>query len=468
MKTELRKPRFNHVAMSVSSDLLADEGRAELCRFYGDVFGWNELPTETVDRKKLVFGVHEIEQFVFLIADDSPMVCPRLDHYGLSVATMEELDAVFGRGDGIPGARRPRRHRRQGDDRPRDAEDHQHLHRVPAADDGRDPTLGVHVTLRYGAFAPQGWKLEYTGWGAADAWARTQEIALLAERVGYDHLWVYDHVETVPRREPTHVFEAFTTLAALAPITSTIRLGQLVTCSSYRNAGLLAKETACIDVFSGGRLILGLGAGWYEREYQAYDYPFLAPRERLRVLDETLTVVKRLWTEETVTFEGEHLRFDGAYCDPKPLQSLPPIWVGGGGEQVTLAIAARQADATNWQVGLDQFVHKSAVLREHCERIGRDPESIVRTHGPDCRLFDSDRELQAWLDSPGGGQLWGRGDPDEYVRDNLVGTPEQVAEKVQGFVDAGCAEFVLWFRDFPATESLERFMAEVVPAIAAP
>ncbi len=95
MKAELRKPRFNHVAMSVPADLLADNGRAELCRFYGRVFGWHELPTETVDRKKLVFGVHEIEQFVFLIADDAPMVCPRLDHYGLSVATIEELDAVL-------------------------------------------------------------------------------------------------------------------------------------------------------------------------------------------------------------------------------------------------------------------------------------------------------------------------------------------------------------------------------------
>ena len=95
MKAESRKPRFNHVAMSVPAELLGDSGRAELCRFYGDVFGWKELPTETVDRKKLVFGVHEIEQFVFLIADDAPMVCPRLDHYGLSVATIDELDAVL-------------------------------------------------------------------------------------------------------------------------------------------------------------------------------------------------------------------------------------------------------------------------------------------------------------------------------------------------------------------------------------
>lgn len=321
------------------------------------------------------------------------------------------------------------------------------------------------LTLRFGAFAPQGWKLEYDGWNAGDAWARTVELARLAEDLGYEHLWVYDHVETVPRREPTHVFEAFTTLAALAQHTQRIRLGQLVTCSSYRNAGLLAKEAACVDVVSGGRLILGLGAGWYEREYEAYGYEYLAPRERLRVLDETVQVIKRLWTEETVSFDGRYLHFDGAYCDPKPLQTLPEIWIGGGGERVTLRIAAEHADATNWQVGLDTFVHKSDVLRGHCERIGRAFDSIVRTHGPDCRLFDTERDLTAWLESPGGGHLWGSPDHARYVRDNLVGTVEQVTEKVQAFVDAGCREFVLWFRDYPESESLERFAREVVPAV---
>ncbi len=322
--------------------------------------------------------------------------------------------------------------------------------------------------LRYGAFVPQGWKLEYTGWDAAAAWARSVELAGIAERAGYDHLWVYDHVETVPRREPTHCFEAFTMLAALSQVTTTAELGQLVTCSSYRNAGLLAKEAACIDVFSGGRLILGLGAGWYSREYEAYGYEYLSDRERLEVLEETITVIPRLWAEETVSFEGKHLHFDGAFSDPKPLRApRPPLWVGGGGEKVTLRIAAEHADATNWQVGLDQFVHKSNVLEEHCARIGRDFDSIVRTHGPDCRLFDTEQDLQAWLDSAGGGQLWGRTPHEEYVRDNLVGTVEQVTEKVQGFVDAGCRELVLWFRDFPSSESLERFTAEVVPEISA-
>lgn len=320
--------------------------------------------------------------------------------------------------------------------------------------------------LSYGAFAPQGWKLEYSGWDAARAWERTKDLAQLTEELGYDHLWVYDHVETVPRREPTHVFEAFTTLAALAQHTSRIKLGQMVTCAAYRNAGLLAKEAACVDVFSGGRLILGLGAGWFEREYQAYGFTFPSAAVRLQILEETVEVVKRLWVEETVTYQGKHLTFDGAYCDPKPLQQLPELWIGGGGEKVTLRIEARHADKTNWQVGLDSFVRKSTLLRQYCDEEGRDFDSIVRTHGPDCRVFDTEADLKKWLDSPTGGSLRRGATPhDEYVRDNLVGTVEQVGEKVQAFVDAGCREFVLWFRDFPSSESLEAFARDVVPRV---
>ena len=208
----------------------------------------------------------------------------------------------------------------------------------------------------------------------------------LAESLGYDHLWVYDHVETVPRREPTHVFEAFTMLAALSQQTSRVGLGQLVTCASYRNAGLLAKEAACVDVYSGGRLILGLGAGWFHEEYHSYGYEYLSNPERLAVLDETLEVVRRLWTEETVTFDGNHLHFDGAYCDPKPVQQLPPVLVGGGGEKVNLRIAARRADLTNWQVGLDAFQRKSgllaAVLRRGGQAVrGDQPRPTDRTAG---------------------------------------------------------------------------------------
>jgi alkanesulfonate monooxygenase SsuD/methylene tetrahydromethanopterin reductase-like flavin-dependent oxidoreductase (luciferase family) len=260
------------------------------------------------------------------------------------------------------------------------------------------------------------------------------------------------------------VFEAWTMLAALAVVTERAELGQLVTCASYRNAALLAKQAACVDVMSGGRLIFGIGAGWYHEEYAAYGYEYLSNPHRLAILDETITVARRLWTEREVTFDGRHLQLAGALCDPKPVREHVPVWVGGGGEKVTLRIAARQADATNWQVGLDRFVHKSHLLEQYCDEIGRPFDDIVRTHGPDCRLFDTEADLQRWLDT-GGGSLWGRGPHDAYVRDNFVGTVEQVAEKVQGYVDAGCREFVLWFRDYPSTESLERFIGDVVPLV---
>ena len=320
-------------------------------------------------------------------------------------------------------------------------------------------------TLRFGVFVPQGWKLEYSGWAADAAWARSVELARLTEELGYDDLWVYDHVETVPRREATHVFEAFTMLAALSQCTTRVGLGQLVTCSSYRIAGLLAKEAACVDVYSGGRLILGLGAGWYEEEYASYGYTYMGAGDRLVALEETVSAVRRLWSEETVTFEGHHVRLAGAYCDPKPIQPHPTVLIGGGGEKVNLRIAARHADATNWQVGIEAFRRKSQLLEGYCEEIGRPFDAITRTHGPDCRIFDTERDVRAWCDQPQGGHLWKRQDPDDYVRDNLVGTVDQVVEKTQAYVDAGARGFILWLRDYPADDTLRRFMGEVVPRL---
>lgn len=336
---------------------------------------------------------------------------------------------------------------------------------MPSQDERARTTVGRDSGLRFGVFVPQGWKLEYLGWSGAEAWARSVELARLAEDVGYDHLWVYDHVESVPRREPTHVFEAYTMLAALSQRTQRVGLGQLVTCSSYRNAGLLAKQAACLDVFSGGRLILGLGAGWYEQEYASYGYEFLPAPDRLAALEETVTAIRHLWSDATVTFPGKYVRLEDAYCDPKPLQELPSIWIGGGGEQTNLRIAARHADATNWQVSLEAFKRKSELLERYCEEVGRAYSEITRTHGPDCRIFDTEKDLRRWCDSPDGGHLWGRQPLEEYVRENLVGTVEQVAEKTQEFVDAGSREFVLWLRDYPSDETLRRFMSEVVPLI---
>ena len=321
-------------------------------------------------------------------------------------------------------------------------------------------------TLRHGAFIPQGWKLEYSGWSARDGWNRSVELAQRAESLGYDHLWVYDHVETVPRREATHVFEAFTMLAALSQRTERIELGQLVTCVAYRNVGLLAKEAAGIDVMSNGRLILGLGAGWYHEEYEAYGWEFPGGRDRLRLLEDALAVIPRLWSEETVDFAGQVIEMTGAFCEPEPIRRpRPPILVGGGGEQVTLRLAARYADATNWQVGLDDFIRKSALVDRYCEDIGRDPSEIVRTHGPDCLIVESEADLARWLDAPDGGHLWGETDHDTYLRNNLVGTVDQVVEKAQAYVDAGCSEFILWFRDAPSDASMTAWIEHVAPML---
>ena len=318
--------------------------------------------------------------------------------------------------------------------------------------------------LRHGAFVPQGWKLEYSGLGAAEAWARTVEIAQQAESLGYDHIWVYDHFETVPRREPTHMFEAFTTLSALSQLTERVELGQLVTCAGYRNIGLLAKEAACVDVFSGGRFILGIGAGWYDREYRAYGIDYPPNRDRLALLREACEVIPRLWSEETVSYSGEFFEFDGAYCDPKPLRSpRPPILIGGGGEKVTLRIEAEHADLTNWQVGPDEFAHKSQVLEGYCDEIGRDFAEITRTHGNDCRIFQTESDFRAWMDGPEGGHLSDKVDKDTYERSNLVGTVATVTEKAQAFVDAGCKEFINWYRDYPSDDSLVAWIEHVAP-----
>ena len=387
----------------------------------------------TIDRKQ-VFQVHNIEQFVFLIADDPPMTCPRLDHFGLSVGAEAELDDDPRPREGVAGARRPRRDHRQEGRRPRHARDHEHLRAVPAADDDRDPVVGLqgHAArrrgarsasdrsreLRYGAFALAGLEARVHRLGRGRrVGAHRRSSRSSPSELGYHHLWVYDHVETVPRREPTHMFEAFTTLAALAQHTSTIKLGQLVTCAAYRNAGLLAKEAACVDVFSGGRLILGIGAGWYEREYQAYGFRF--PSAGTRLADPR----RDARGDEAALDRGDRRRsrastcsFDGAYCDPKPIQQLPEIWIGGGGEKVTLRIEAQHADKTNWQTGIDGFVRKSRLLEQYCDEIGRDFDSIVRTHGPDCRVFDTEADLKRWLDSPGRRHRCGAGATARRVR----------------------------------------------------
>ncbi len=313
----------------------------------------------------------------------------------------------------------------------------------------------------FGTFVPQGWKTELVEVEGAEAkWAQTLHIARLADELGYDSIWVYDHFHNLPVPAQEAVFECWTTLAALSQVTSRVRLGQMVGCAGYRTPTLLAKITSNLDVISGGRLDWGIGAGWYEHEYQAYGYPFPAPAERIRLLAETVQIVRSMWTLPETTFAGELFDVQGAQCDPKPLQRPhPPIWIGGGGEQLTLGVVARHADRSNFGGNPAEFAHKCEVLKGHCARVGRDYDEIVKTWSPDVFV----RETEAEVESAGSRSL--RGEPVESWRaGNLVGTPEQVIERIQQYQALGLGGIVAWPVDLPDDTTVRLFAEQVIPA----
>jgi F420-dependent oxidoreductase-like protein len=255
------------------------------------------------------------------------------------------------------------------------------------------------------------------------------------------------------------VFECWTALAAISQRTSRIRLGQMVGCNSYRQPSLLAKITSTLDVVSGGRLDWGIGAGWYENEYRGYGYEFPAARDRIGMLRECVEIVRSMWTQPETSFDGTYYKLHRANCDPKPLQQPhPPIWIGGGGEQLTLRVVARFANCSNFGGKPQEWERKRDILRNHCRAVGRDADEIRMTWGPEVFL----RETEAEIAEGGTRSLWG--EPYESWREgNLVGTPEQVCEKIQRYVELGCRGFTPWCSDYPDTTTLELFAAKVMP-----
>ena len=312
----------------------------------------------------------------------------------------------------------------------------------------------------FGVFIPQGWKMELAGIEGAQAqWQTSVDISVLAEKLGYDSIWVYDHFHNVPKPAQEAVFECWTTIAAISQRTSRIRLGQMVGCNSYRNPGLLAKITSTVDVISGGRLDWGIGAGWYESEYKGYGYEFAKPSDRIGMLRETVEIVKSMWTNAETNYDGKYYKMSRANCDPKPLQQpTPPVWIGGGGEQLTLRVVAEHADVSNFGSSLEEFTKKRAILQDHCRIIGRDEDTIRKTISSEVFIRETEKEVI----EAGSKNLWG--EPAESWRAKaLVGTPEQVSEKIQKYLDAGCTGFIPWCADYPSTETLELFATKVIP-----
>jgi F420-dependent oxidoreductase-like protein len=235
--------------------------------------------------------------------------------------------------------------------------------------------------MKIGVIIPQGWTGEYDGWDPLDAWRRTTLVAKQADELGFDSIWLFDHFHTVPRPTDEITFESFTTLSALAALTSRVRLGHVVICTAFRNPALTAKMISTMDSISGGRMELGIGAGWKRDEWLAYGYGFPETKERLAALGDHLEVITRMLSGDKhnhATFEGRYASVKNAINVPKPIQ-MPrvPIMVGGNGPNVTWRLAARHADELNVDgMSAADVAEALPVIRSRCEEIDRDPASL--------------------------------------------------------------------------------------------
>ncbi len=276
----------------------------------------------------------------------------------------------------------------------------------------------------------------------ADTLFETNLAYIRAFKAPFDTLWFEDHLQW----GSTAVLENWTTLTTMAALFPKMRCGTLVLCQSFRNPALLAKMSASLQVITGGRLILGIGAGWKGDEYLAYGYPYPSNRERLEQLEETAIILRKMWRESPASFHGKHFTIEEAYCEPRP-DPVPPLLIGGGGEQVTLRLVAQYADWMNLLFAdLTTFQEKDAVLKRHCDQVGRDPSTITRT-------------LYAYVYITPDGRKPAPRSGDKYI---IYGTPEQVGGQVQGFIEAGVEHFMIRFLDFPSTEGLGLFQEQVI------
>lgn len=323
---------------------------------------------------------------------------------------------------------------------------------------------GSMGNLTFGGFIPQGWVHDLPEDARPEEmYDLMVETAHALEREGFASGWFYDHFHPVPRPSPFPVFECWTMTAAIAAVTSRLRVGQMVTCNSYRNPALLAKVAATIDALSRGRLEFGLGAGWYEHEYRGYGYDFPRAADRIRMMDEATEIILRLWEEEQVTFRGRYYDLQGAYCSPKPVQKPhPPVTIGGGGEKFTLRAAAKWADRSNFFGEPAAFARKSRILDAHCEAVGRDPAEIERSYNEVVVTAETREEAEEKARPHARRQ--GRSLPD-YTERNLVEDYDEVARYLKAYVDVGVTYFVVYLPGAYDIEPVETFAREVVPRV---
>lgn len=331
--------------------------------------------------------------------------------------------------------------------------------------------------MKFGLFIPQGWRFDLVGIEPARQWQTMKDLAVAADKVaGWESVWVYDHFHTTPQPSDQATHEAWSLMAGFGAATQRIRLGQMCTCMSYRNPAYLAKVAATVDHISGGRVEMGIGAGWYEHEWRAYGYGFPEPRDRLGMLREGVQIFQQAWTKGVSSLDGKYYQVDGAICQPLPLQQGPsgiPIWIAGGGEKVTLRIAAQYADYTNFDGTPEGFAHKSGLLEEHCRDLGRDFGAITRSANYNVFIGETQKDVDdrlAWYADHLATSLGESAGPEHARRTSaqgLVGTPEQIVERLQEMEQLGMTYAITYFADAAYDRgSIELFEQKVLPALA--
>ena len=305
-------------------------------------------------------------------------------------------------------------------------------------------------------------------WIQRTDWPSLRDACLAVERAGWDTLWLDDHLLSDEGDWQDPKLEGWSTLSAVAAITDRVRLGLLVSANTFRNPGLTAKLATTLDQISGGRAILGLGGGWFEREHDAFGIDFGSGfGERLDRLDEAVGLIRRLLDGETVTHTGPTYQMRDALCRPRPVQARLPILIGGSGPRKTLRTTAAYADIWNAYGEPDAIATHDAVLRQHCADLGRDEREIARTVTQDAVIRDTSAAAHAVYDALAaihGLEAKTQGDAgDRYVL--LAGTPADIAQRLRAFEAVGVDEVVWVFRHPFDLETIER-IGEVRAALA--
>src|SRR5438874_1119385 len=299
----------------------------------------------------------------------------------------------------------------------------------------------------------------------SQTWPAVSGLWRHIESTGWDIACVSDHFMPNTKDREGAVLEAWSTLSALAALVPRIRVGTIVLGNTYRHPTVVAKMAAQVDIISGGRLLLGLGAGWQQNEHEAYGIPFYTMRERLERLDEACQVIRSLWKERRTTFEGRYYQLSDAPLDPKPVQTPhPELMIGGGGERVTLRIVAKHADHWNCWGGPRVLALKGKILDDHCSTLGRDPKTLKRSANMALLITDKKIEVDQLADTIA--KRMGRHAAD--ARDTcLAGTPDQIREQLRELKAAGGTALFIptMFRPLADLQrDMDRFIAEIAPA----